>query len=249
MAISAQFTDATLRVGPVGPPGTSVLEDLLEFDGEHLASNPPTLRLRLFSTDSSIYSFPSPPGTRNFKQTVPFSTAAFDPPAPISPRPDETLLVRSSADQLKEAQALVETQRHEIQMLWKQLTDLELERTADRKEIAELHAQLRTSAGRLHLVEQQGTGSNDWEADRRQMEEERERLEEEHSVTCSAWEAKFMAAQREAQSAREELKAVHDERYQIQEMRDREDRETKQRIASLETQLNAIRNLLGGGKF
>ncbi|ORY80292.1 hypothetical protein BCR35DRAFT_93273 [Leucosporidium creatinivorum] len=220
------------QFGPVGPPETSVLEDLLEFD------------------DSSIYSFPSPPGTRNFKQTAPFSTAAFDPPPPISPRPEDILLVRSSADQLKEAQALVETQRHEIQSLWKQLTDLELERTADRKEMAELRGQLRTTADRLHLVEQQhGSGTINWDAERSRMEEERERLEEEHGIAFSAMETKFRAAQREAQTAREELKAVHDERYQIQETRAKEDRETKQRIASLETQLNAIRNLLGGGKY
>lgn len=116
--------------------------------------------------------------------------------------------------------------------------------------MAELRAQLRTSTDKLHVVEQQhGAGSSNWDVERGQMEEERERLEEEHGIAFSAMETKFRAAQREAQTAREELKAVQDERYQIEETRAMEDRETKQRIASLETQLNAIRNLLGGGKF
>lgn len=96
----------------------------------------------------------------------------------------------------------------------------------------------------LALKEQQqdAPGTHSWEA-------ERMSLEEEHQIALSSMDSKFRAAQREAQTAREELKALQDERFQIEEMRQEEDRETKQRILSLESQLNGIRGLLAGGRF
>lgn len=164
----------------------------------------------------------------------------------MTPAPDEVVLVRTSADQLKEAQALVETQRLEIQSLWKQLTDLELERTTERTEMEGLRAELRTVKDQLaSLEEQRGAFNGDGE----QWEAERAHLVEEHQVAMAAMDTKFWASQKETQKARDQLKVLQEERIQAEELRQEDDRETKQRILSLESQLNGIRGLLNGARF
>lgn len=135
-----------------------------------------------------------------------------------SPRPDSVILVRSKDEQLKEAQQLCESQRREVQSLWKQLTDLELERTADRAELGDL----KNEVTRLRAA-----GN-------------REEADEEHHIALSAMETKFLAAQKEATSAREEVRSL------VEQLR-QHDEDAQERINSLSSQLDGIRSLLLGG--
>lgn len=183
--------------------------------------------------------------------------SAFAPKPEDSPRPESVVLVRTSADQLKEAQALLESQRVEIQKLWKKLTDTELERNAERSHVVALKEQLRAQEERAAPVAagpiSQSSETHDesalkslkaeHESAMASLREEHESAlaaaQEKHEVAFSAMQTKFNAAQNEAQSARDQLRTVLEQRR-------KEAEEAHERTSSLESQLNAIRNLLGG---
>ncbi|KAM0793678.1 hypothetical protein ACM66B_001107 [Microbotryomycetes sp. NB124-2] len=216
--------------GPLAP-GSSVLEDLLEFD------------------NSSIYSFPAPPDAMSAKRPASHhvNVAAFEPRRQQrgSVSTDHSVtLVRSSGEQLREAQQLIESQRHDIQTLWKQLTDLEAERTADRNEMLQLRDELRAlrqeltaSAALARQQQEQKLTNEDDDDDDKRWEAAKAKMQQQHEVVIASMDAKYQATLKEAASLKEELKRVQQERQ-----REQEDAEHK--VKELESQLNGIRSLL-----
>ncbi|KAK4050465.1 Type II inositol 1,4,5-trisphosphate 5-phosphatase [Microbotryomycetes sp. JL201] len=218
--------------GPIAP-GSSVLEDLLEFD------------------NSSIYSFPAPPDAKSAKRPSSHhvNLAAFEPRRQQrgSVATDNSVtLVRSSGEQLREAQQLIESQRHDIQTLWKQLTDLEAERTADRQEMMSLRDELRllrqeltTSAALARQQqERQILEANDGnDEDDKKWEAAKAKMQQQHEVVIASMDTKYQSALKETASLKDELKRVQQERQ-------REHDDAEHRVAELESQLNGIRSLL-----
>ncbi|SCZ91339.1 BZ3500_MvSof-1268-A1-R1_Chr1-2g01344 [Microbotryum saponariae] len=210
--------------GPLGMD-ESVLDDLMDFDDD---------------TSSAVLKFPSPPGsakTRRLSELTPTVLASITKMqatrrtsrASVS---SQTSSVRSGprglprlvdADQLDEAKRTIDAQRVEITDLWKQLTDLETQREADRHHLSTLQMQileLRT-AGQAKAASQ---------IDEKQIQAE--------------WEAKLAE---QSKAAQEQLEASKVELEEARKELRVQDDESRKQIASLSSQLDAIRSLLMAG--
>ncbi|KDE06906.1 hypothetical protein MVLG_02794 [Microbotryum lychnidis-dioicae p1A1 Lamole] len=210
--------------GPLGMD-ESVLDDLIDFDDD---------------ASSAVLKFPSPPGstkTRSLSELTPTVLASIakmqatrrTSRASIS---SQSSSIRSGprglprlvdANQLDEAKRTIDAQRVEITDLWKQLTDLETQREADRHHLSTLEMQilaLRT-AGQAKAAPQ---------VDEKQIHAEWEAKLAEQS---KAVQEQLEASKLEVEEARKELRVQDDE--------------CKKQIASLSSQLDAIRSLLLAG--
>ncbi|PRQ76982.1 hypothetical protein AAT19DRAFT_12400 [Rhodotorula toruloides] len=153
---------------------------------------------------------------------------ARDSPSKANPGRASATLLRTVDEQLRETQQLVEKQRQEVQSLWKQLTDLELERTAERAEMIDLRQEVESFKERMTK-----------RLSRSLNEQEKKKLETaEHKARDS--EARVRVAQEEARRAREEL-------ARLEEKRRKEQADAKSQIEALEAQLGSIRAVLLGG--
>ncbi|KAJ8297144.1 Rho GTPase-activating protein 30 [Rhodotorula toruloides] len=149
-------------------------------------------------------------------------------PSKANPGRASASLLRTVDEQLRETQQLVEKQRQEVQSLWQQLTDLELERTAERAEMIDLRQEVESFKERMTK-----------RLSRSLNEQEKKKLETaEHKARDS--EARVRVAQEEARRAREEL-------ARVEEKRRKEQADAKSQIEALEAQLGSIRAVLLGG--
>lgn len=150
--------------------------------------------------------------------------------SPSNPNPGRAsaILLRSVDEQLRETQQLVEKQRHEVQSLWKQLTDLELERTAERAEMIDLRQEVESFKERMSK-----------RFSRSLNEQEKKKLETAELRARDA-EARMQNAQEEARRAQAELAQVEEKRW-------KEQADAKSQIEALEAQLSSIRAVLLGG--
>ncbi|KAI5481741.1 Rho GTPase-activating protein [Pseudohyphozyma bogoriensis] len=220
--------------GPLGPPGSSVLDDLLDTDADGVA-------------DSSLYNFPTPPSDYGFTGGKVYREG--------EPRP-EPVLVRTKGEMLREAQQIQETQRREIQTLWKQLTDNELARATERSEAESLRqevAALKAAAGE-RVKEREAKDEMQIAAmearcreAKKSMEEAREQLrlaleEKEHKEE----EAKGRIAEMQQQMEHAERDA-QDKIASLQSQMEQAEKDARGQITSLQSQLDAIRSLLMGG--
>ncbi|BGP28565.1 Type II inositol 1,4,5-trisphosphate 5-phosphatase [Rhodotorula toruloides] len=149
-------------------------------------------------------------------------------PSKANPGRTSATLLRSVDEQLRETQQLVEKQRQEVQSLWKQLTDLELERTAERAEMIDLRQEVESFKERM--TKQLSRSLN---------EQEKKKLETAERKARDS-EARVRVAQEEARRARQEL-------AQVEEKRRKEQADAKSQIEVLEAQLGSIRAVLLGG--
>ncbi|BGP21407.1 rho GTPase-activating protein [Rhodotorula toruloides] len=149
-------------------------------------------------------------------------------PSKANPGRASATLLRSVDEQLPETQQLVEKQRQEVQSLWKQLTDLELERTAERAEMIDLRQEVESFKERMTK-----------RLCRSLNEQEKKKLETAEHKAKDA-ETRVRMAQEEARRAREDL-------AQVEEKRRKEQADAKSQIEALEAQLGSIRAVLLGG--
>ncbi|KAM0749221.1 Rho GTPase activation protein [Meredithblackwellia eburnea MCA 4105] len=153
--------------GPLGPAGTSVLDDLLTTE-----------------ENSSLYNFPTPPKVTVAGQRI--STGSINtarsslPAAHIALSPGPEAFVRPAEEQLRESQQVQESQRREIQTLWKQLTDNELARAAERADLEKAReelAEVRKARGGVGMMEARRT-IDTLREQLRQLQEEKEKSEQ-----------------------------------------------------------------------
>ncbi|KAM0746838.1 RhoGAP-domain-containing protein [Meredithblackwellia eburnea MCA 4105] len=147
--------------GPLGPAGTSVLDDLLTTE-----------------ENSSLFNFPNPPKVNLAGQRV--STGSIGSPAHLNLSPGPETFVRPAEEQLRESQQVQESQRREIQTLWKQLTDNELARASERADLVKAReelAEVRKARGGVGMMETRRT-IDGLREELRQLREEKERSEQ-----------------------------------------------------------------------
>ncbi|GJN92168.1 hypothetical protein Rhopal_005198-T1 [Rhodotorula paludigena] len=187
--------------------------------------------------------------------------ADFEPkratlPGQDAPGSAPATLLRSKDEQLREAQQLVEQQRKEVQSLWKQLTDLELERTAERSEMIDLRQEVESFKERMtkrlsrSLNEQERKKLEQAEQRAREADVKAAREADEYARTKRDLESlrqEAAHAKDEARRATDELHGVKDELARIEELRRKEQEDARSQIEALEAQIGSIRAVLLGG--
>ncbi|GAA6035932.1 hypothetical protein JCM8097_005172 [Rhodosporidiobolus ruineniae] len=224
----------------------------------HTASVPTTSSPRLASSTRS----PRPASTASTAKALsPVLASEFEPkraslPASDTPGAAPAALLRSKDDQLLEAQQAAEQHRKEVQALWKQLTDLELERADERKEMHGLRKEVEGFKERMTKRLSRGLNEQEKkkldEAVRRasDAEEREKRRDEEHRKAKEDVELFRLEAQHardEAARAHEEVGEVRGELRKVEELRRKEQDDARATIEALEAQLSSIRAVLLGG--
>ncbi|BGP12482.1 Type II inositol 1,4,5-trisphosphate 5-phosphatase [Rhodosporidiobolus nylandii] len=185
-----------------------------------------------------------------------FESKRHSLPASDAPGSTPSALLRSKDDQLLDAQKAAESSRKEVQSLWKQLTDLELERTHERSEMAELRREVEGFKERMtkrlsqQLNEQENKKLDEAVARAKRAEEEQREKDDDARRTREELELlKLEAAhtREEAAKAHEEVGAVKSELKVVEELRRKEQADARATIEALEAQLSSIRAVLLGG--
>lgn len=205
------------------------------------------------TADSSLYNFPSPPTSFSSPSPIARSTSHRGATSPFSERSSlsSSLLIRTQAEQFLESQQLLEASRREIQRLWAQLTEHESARTAERAESTRLREEPTRLAAQLAAVEaERNLLREDAETRRQEAEEswvEMEGLKQElvalqggrGSTACTTLGGADGKWKRQLDDLREELRVV-------KEHKDQAEKEAAAQVASLRSQLDTIRSVLGG---
>ncbi|BGP44501.1 Type II inositol 1,4,5-trisphosphate 5-phosphatase [Rhodotorula kratochvilovae] len=194
---------------------------------------------------------PPPPPASLVRASAPpaVNLADFAPrvvlPSTAAPGAAPPALLRTTDEQLRSAQEQAEQQRKELQGLWAQLTELELERTAERAEMVDLRQEVESFKARMS--KRLSRSLNDGERRKLETAEERAREAERAQDELRRTREDLELLRQDAVHAKEEANRFRDELKHVEELRRKEQADARSQIEALEAQLSSIRAVLLGG--